>query len=95
MINIEGLKKSEVLAALYNHAIPMELGISDRPHKDMTPDEAEKLLEECTYLDYLKGRILKVNLRSDVEFDESIYDRENGCGTATEAVDSIMHKFAK
>lgn len=37
------------------------------------------------YFDYLKGRVMKVNLSGD-EFDEWGYDRDNGSGAAHRAL---------
>lgn len=89
MINIEGLKKSEVLAALYNASKPLGLGILQWQPGNMSAGEAEKLLEKCTYFDYLYGRVMKVDLTSDVEFDEWLYDRDNGPGAAQRAIDML------
>lgn len=58
MVNIKGLNKAKVLAALYNASKPLGLG-------------------------------MKVDLSSDEEFDDWLYDRDNGVGAAQKAVNSI------
>ena len=40
------------------------------------------------YFDYHYGRVLKVDISGD-EFDEYLYDRDRGNGTAARAIDSI------
>ena len=89
MINIEGLNKAEVLRTLYNHSQPLGMGFLEFTPQDMTLKEAESLLSESTHFDYLSGRVMKVNLESDVEFEEWLYDRDNGAGKAKKLVDSL------
>ena len=55
---------------------------------NMTYDEAKGIISEYTNFDYLKGRVLKVNLTGD-EFDEWLYDRDCGIGAALKAINSI------
>lgn len=57
MINIKGLNKAKVLAALYNASKPLGLGILQYDPKDMSEKEAAELLKEQSYFDYLKGRV--------------------------------------
>jgi len=97
MIDITGLSKASVLAALYNNATPRGMGwmtaIMDgrQPFDPMTEEEAEKYIANGGPLDidYLQGRPLKVDLRNDDGFEEWLYDRDNGKGAAQEAIDSI------
>lgn len=90
MINIKGLSKAKVLAALYNALKPLGLGILQYDPQNMSEKEAAELLEEQSYFDYLKGRVMKVDLSSDEEFDEWLYDRDNGIGAAKEAINGIL-----
>ncbi len=90
MISIKGLNKAKVLAALYNASKPLGLGILQYDPKDMSEKEAAELLKGQFYFDYLKGRVMKVDLSSDEEFDEGLYDRDNGIGAAKEAIDGIL-----
>lgn len=91
MVSTRGLNKAEVIAALYNHARPQGLGFIQYEPGDMTIPEAEEIVLRGRpfYFDYLKGRVMKVNLDSDNEFDERLYDRDNGEGAAQRAIDSI------
>lgn len=89
MVSIRGLSKAQVLAALYNHSHPLGMGFIHYTPEDMTEQEAEALLDQTYYFDYIKGRVMKVILTSDEEFDERLYDRDNGAGAAQRAVDSI------
>jgi hypothetical protein len=84
-IDISALSKGAVLAALYNASKPQGLG---RFHFDPSPMslvEAEALLAEGTHFDYVKGRVLKVNLSGGV-LRTTLFDRDNGPGAAARAV---------
>jgi hypothetical protein len=75
-----------VLAKLYNVSKPQGMGFLHYDHQDMTIEEAQKILDSgITYFDYLKGRVMKVDL-SDNELDPWLYDRENGRGAAARAI---------
>lgn len=89
MVDTRGLSKAEVLAALYNNSKPLGLGLLQFDHKEMTVTEAEELLRQTTYFDYLKGRVMKVDLSSSDGFEEWLYDRDNGNGAAQRAIDSL------
>ena len=89
MIDISGLSKAKVLAALYNNSQPLGLGRFQATDEDMTEGEAQVILDEGqTYFDYLKGRVLKVSLEND-EFDPYLYDRDNGEGAAQRIIDNL------
>lgn len=85
MIDISNMNKEDVLAKLYNASKPLGLGFLHFDPKPMTIDEAKILLSTRTYFDYLKGRVMKVDLK-DNEFDEWLYDRDNGEGAARKAL---------
>lgn len=89
MVSTKGLRKSAVLAALYNASKPQGLGFLEFDPAPMSEKEAEELLKYGTYFDYLKGRIMKVDLRDDDEFDERLYDRDNGLGAAQRVINHI------
>ena len=55
----------------------------------MTVEEAEEILKKTTDFDYLKGRVMKVDLSSDDGFEEWLYDRDNGNGAAHRAIDEL------
>ena len=102
MVNIKGLSKAAVLAALFNHSKVQGMGIfqASRGPQIMTEADAERAIQNgddngnsvatgsAYYFDYLYGRVLKVNLSGD-EFDEWGYDRDVGQGAAQRAIDSI------
>ncbi len=101
MINIKGLNKADVLKSLYNNSKSKLQGKLDERMaklglfgylKDMTTEEAQSILDEMgeeKYFDYLNGRTMKVDLTSDIEFDGSLYDRDNGEGSAQMAIDKL------
>lgn len=88
MVNTEGLPKAQVLAALYNHAKPLGMGFLHYTPEKMTEAKAQKLLDETPdkYFDYVGGRVMKVGLRNDAGFEESLYDRDNGHGKAADVI---------
>lgn len=89
MINIKGLDKGAVLAALYNDATVQGLGFFHAKSGLMTAEQGNELLKEETYFDYLYGKVMKVDLSKD-EFDPRLYDRDNGNGAALRAIESIL-----
>jgi len=88
MIDISNLSKVKVLVALYNDAKPQGLGFLHYTPEPMREEEAEELLKDHTYFDYVHGRVMKVDLSGDT-FDPRLYDRDNGEGTALKAINSI------
>ncbi len=84
-IALAGLNKEDVLAALFNAAKPQGIGFMNYDPKPMTQEEAKGLLKQTTYFDYLKGRVMKVNLAGD-ELNTLCYDRANGQGAAERAI---------
>jgi hypothetical protein len=89
MISLVGLNKAAVLAALYNASRPQGMGFMHYDPASMTAEEAEALLSRYGYFDYLKGRVMKVDLSGD-SLDTCGYDRDNGQGAAKRAVDAMM-----
>lgn len=92
-ISLKGKNKAEVLAALYNNAKPLGLGFLQNNSTPMAKEEAEALLKEQTYFDYLNGRVLKVDLSGDY-LDPWLYNRDNGQGVAERIVKSLKDEFA-
>ncbi len=93
MINIKGLNKADVLKELYNNSKVQGLGFLQATGKDMTTEEAEKLLDYRTDFDYLYGKIMKIDLSSDDEFNERFYDRDNGIGAAARAIERLREEI--
>lgn len=92
MVDTKGLNKVEVLVALYNNSKPQGLGFLHFDPKEMTVVEAEEVLKQTTDFDYLKGRVMKVNLSSDDGFEEWLCDRDNGNGAAQRAIDGLRRE---
>lgn len=92
MVDIKGLKKAEVLAALYNNSKPQGLGFSHFDPTKMTVEKAEEILKQTTDFDYLRGRVMKVDLSSDDGFEEWLYDRDNGVGAAQIVIDELRRE---
>src|SRR4030042_6086600 len=88
MISLVGLNKAAVLAALYNASKPQGMGFLHYNPAPMTVEEAEALLSEHSYFDYLGGRAIKVDLSGDY-LDTWGYDRDNGQGAAKRAIDAM------
>jgi hypothetical protein len=92
MIDIKGKNKAAVLAALYNASRPLGMGVMHFDPALMTVEEAVEIILEippvALSFDYLKGRVMKVNLSGD-EFDPWLYDRDNGEGAAARALEGL------
>ncbi len=88
-ISLNGLNKADVLVVLYNASKPQGMGFMQYDPRSMTREEAQSLLDEGqTYFDYLKGRVMKVDLSGD-ELDPRGYDRDNGQGAAERVISSL------
>ena len=93
MIDISGLDRADVLAALYNVAKPQGMGFLHYDPKPMTREEAIALLagwrlDQKPYFDYLKGRVMKSEIAGNT-FDERLFDRDNGSGSAALAIATL------
>lgn len=95
MIKIGHLNKADVLAALFNHARTQGLArLHYKPEHIMDRAEAQGLLDEYQTFDYLEGRVLKVDLRTD-ELAEWLYDRDNGQGAAARIIEELEDRLTK
>lgn len=88
-INLEGMDKAIILAALYNASKPQGMGFLHYDPTPMSIEEAQKLLKEETYFDYLKGRVMKIDLSGDT-LNTRGYDRDNGDGAAEKAINTAI-----
>jgi len=84
-MNIKGIDKALVLAALYNASRPLGSGWVAFDPKPMMREEARAMLERDTYFDYVKGRVVKVDLSSD-DVSLAAYDRDNGSSAGERAI---------
>jgi len=89
MINIEGLDKAKVLKVLYDNAKVLGHGFLDNTGDNIGLGKAEELLSDSYKFDYVHGKMLFIDLSSDIEFDGTKYDKSNGTGKAQSAVDSV------
>jgi hypothetical protein len=90
-INIKGINKAELLAALFNASRQQGLGALDsRGSNSMTKEKAEAVIaEQGLDFDYLFGRVMKINLDKD-ELWTGLYDRDNGQGAAARAIAHLV-----
>src|SRR5690606_24301526 len=88
-LDLTELDKAEVLAALYNASKPQGMGFLHFDSTPMSVDEARSLLPQG-YFDYLKGRVMKVDLTGNT-LNTWGYDRDNGEGAAEQIIDSLRH----
>ena len=88
-IDISKCNKAKVLAALYNNSRPLGLGFLHATSEDMLEEEAADLLKEYTYFDYLKGRVMKIDLSGD-ELGTRLYNRDNGEGAAEAVLEGLL-----
>jgi len=104
-IDIKGIDKAELLAALYNNARPMGMGFLQARSGEMTREDALKMMDagddssrmfpnmgrSRMYFDYVFGRPLKVNLEGD-ELETSLYNRDWGKDAAEHIVEDLRSK---
>ncbi len=90
-INIKGLSKAAVLAALYNASKIQGMGYLQAKPGQMTEAMAEQELEASPdkYFDYLHGKVMKIDLRGDT-LRTGLYDRDNGEGAAERAIKHLL-----
>lgn len=88
-INIEGLDRAAVLAALYNASRPLGMGFMHYDATPMSVEEARQLLGpepvKSKYFDYLKGRVMKLEM-GGTHINTRLYDRDNGPGAAAKVI---------
>ena len=86
-IDISGLNKADVLAALFNDSRQQGLGFADPSGSyDIGSEEAQQIIDDLGLdFDYLRGRVMKIDLEGD-ELQTALYDRDNGDGAAAAAI---------
>ena len=77
--------RADVLAALYNASKPQGMGFQQYDPTPMTREQAQELLDRGTRFDYIKGRVMHINLSGDF-LDPREYDRNNSYGAAARAI---------
>jgi len=102
-IDVKGIDKAELLAALYNNSQPLGMGFLVAKAEPMTKAAAQAVLDNQagdTYFDYLQGRVMKIDIGGDT-LNTWGYDRDNGAGSVARVVadlkagkfDAIIDKF--
>lgn len=86
-VRLNNVTREAALAALFNRAKPQGLGMLqyDKAHV-MTEEEARFVLMNGNYVDYLEGRVIKVDFKNPEEIDTTLYDRDNGKAAGEAAV---------
>lgn len=91
-MNIAGLDKAAVLAALYNGSRQQGKGfLNGAGYLPMTVDQAREEIDargKDLYFDYLHGRVMKINLSGD-EVDTALYNRDNGYMAAEKIIENL------
>jgi hypothetical protein len=91
VVNIAGLNKAEVLAALYNRAQPQGMGFLSFDPRPWTKEDAEAYIAAnggSLDFDYVKGRVVKCHLDED-ELYTRLFNRDNGSGAAEEVIEAL------
>jgi len=90
-LDISKLSKYDVLRVLYNRARPLGMGFLHYTPEDMTTEQAKAVYDEYAnhntppYFDYLKGRLMKVEL-GGATLSVGSYERDNDPGSCAEAL---------
>lgn len=95
LINIQGLKKEDILVVLYSNAkfhkysaIKAATNITSNDAK-IDLDRAIKIDAERIYFNFYQGKVMNIDLTSDKYFNPLEYDKVNGQGTAEKAINSL------
>lgn len=81
LVNLGKLNKAQALAALFNNAKTQGMGVLHyNPNHVMTEAEAKAVLAEGPYVDYLEGRVIKIDFDKygENQLDATQYNRDNG-----------------
>lgn len=94
IVSLNGLTKPEALAALFNYAKPQGLGMLHyKPDHRMDSLEAGIILTQGMYVDYLEGRVIKVDFgRGGDTIDTRLYDRDNGMDAGLKVIRYAIDK---
>jgi hypothetical protein len=102
-IDVSGITRAHLLAALYNvahcpggmAALAFRVGDMNINEAMQLVNEAEKVLPrgQEVYFDYVHGRVLKVRLNG-YSLDPRLYDRDNGEGAAARVVSRLREQLS-
>ncbi len=98
-VNISGVDKAGLLRGLFYRAKPQGLGflqvryceslLTDNPEpRDLLSDSDVEQILERGYVDYLKGRVMKIDISGD-SVDTFLYNRDNGEDAAEEIIEGF------
>lgn len=89
-IDISGLDKGVILAALWNSAAlpPAHIHASPRTRPMSVEEGRSAVIDNEGGFDYYEDRLLKINLSGDT-LDPWGYDRDNGAGLAAKVIRGI------
>ncbi len=85
MVDISDKDKAEVVVSLYNNSHPQGIGFLHSTNKPITKEMAREFLDESTHFNYLAGRVMKVDLSTNIVYTGH-YNRFNGDGAAERAI---------
>jgi len=88
MVDISGLSKECVLAALYNNSKVQGFGYLQTVSAEMSVEDASKIVRQSLSFDYLFGKVMKIDISGD-EFDPRLYDRDLGNGAAHKVINNL------
>jgi hypothetical protein len=89
-VDIAGLEKAEVLAALFNASHALGMGLLHYDTEGMQVEEARELLTHQRYFDYLQGRVMKIEIPEEGDLlNPWGYDRDNGEGAVAGVVAAL------
>jgi len=88
--NNEKISKVELLAMLYNSSLPFGMGIFEYNNNTMKLDEANDLLKNNNYFDYLKGRPIKTDFNFFPIINYKRFDEYNGTGKFMECIKKLQ-----
>ena len=94
-IDITGLDKAEVLAALFNASKQQGMGLFQASGRQpMSIEDARQYTssESEQYYDYQLGRVMKIDLSRD-QLDTRLYDRDNGEGAGARALEPLLSRL--
>lgn len=88
IVKLGKLNRYEALCALFNNAKTQGLGaLHYVSSHSLSLEESQLRLTQSSYVDYLEGRVIKVDFPEGAEeLDCTLYDRDNGEGSAEKAI---------
>ena len=92
VVSIVGIDHAELLAALYNAAEPLRMGILQYKPEPMTVAEAAALLESHTYFDYIYAQWLRFEAIDGNRWDWQLFDPSTGEPAVNGALDGYILK---